>query len=64
MRKTTVDRASDNSLLLRTEELMERLGLGRDASIKIGLSAGAEVKIGRLRRWNVSKVKKYIDEIG
>jgi len=49
-------------LLVTLDELSELLSCGRRNAEKIGAMAKAEVRIGRLRRWNVEKLRKFLYE--
>lgn len=53
----------EKPLLIDLEGLKALTGCGRYSAIKIGSDAKACVRIGRTVRWNVAKVKAYIDEI-
>ena len=44
-------------------ELAEMLSVGRATADRIGTEAGAVVRIGRLKRFNVDKVKRYINAL-
>lgn len=50
-------------MLISTPELMKVIGCGRANAVKFGDEAGARVRIGKLLRWNVAKIQKYMDEI-
>lgn len=49
-------------LLVNLEELYRILSCGRRTAEKIGQLAKAEVRIGRIRRWNVQKLKEFCDQ--
>lgn len=49
-------------LLVNMEELCILLSCGRRYAERIGMLAEAEVRIGRLRRWNVEKIRKFLLE--
>lgn len=51
-----------NLLLVNLEELCVLLSCGRRTAEKIGVLAKAEVRIGRIRRWNVQKLKEFLYE--
>lgn len=51
---------SVQTLLVNTEELCVLLSCGRRYAERIGTIAKAEVRIGRLRRWNVQKLKEFL----
>ena len=50
-------------MLISTSELQKMIGCGRANAVKFGDEAGARVRIGKLLRWNVAKIQKYMDEI-
>ncbi len=41
--------------------LMDMLSVGRNTAMKIAEAAGATIKIGRRRLYNVSKIQSYMD---
>lgn len=51
-----------NVLLVNLEELCVLLSCGRRTAERIGFLAKAEVRIGRIRRWNVQKLKEFLYE--
>lgn len=53
----------ENPVLVDTNGLKAITQSGRTNAIKIGTEAGARVQIGKSVRWNVSKVKRYLDII-
>lgn len=59
----TIFNQIDNPILVNTEGLKDLTQSGRQNAIAIGMAAGARVKIGKSVRWNVSKVKKYLEAI-
>ena len=50
-------------MLISTPELQKMIGCGRANAVKFGDEAGARVRIGKLLRWNVAKIQKYMNEI-
>lgn len=46
-----------------TPELCQMLNCGRETAVKIGMNAGARIKVGRRVLWNVDKIQKYLDSI-
>ena len=50
-------------MLISTPELQKMIGCGRANAVKFGDEAGARVRIGKLLRWNVTKIQKYMNEI-
>ena len=55
---TDIDR-----LTVTTERLQNILDCGRPTAVEIGTLAKARIEIGRRVLWNVSKIKKYLDNI-
>lgn len=53
----------NNPILVNTEELKGLVQSGRDTAVKIGIAAGAKVKVGKSVRWNVAKIQKYLEDI-
>ena len=51
-----------NVLLVNLEELCVLLSCGRRTAERIGFLAKAEVRIGRIRRWNIQKLKEFLYE--
>ena len=42
-------------------ELMEYLSVGRQSADKVGKEAGAIIRIGRRKLFNVKKIQAYLD---
>ena len=55
--KTEVER-----MTVTSAELREVLGCGRRAAYKIGMDAGARIKIGSRVLWNVTKIREYLNQ--
>lgn len=51
-----------DQLLVNLDELCILLSCGRRMAEKIGTLAKAEVRIGRIRRWNVQKLREFLYE--
>lgn len=62
MKKATYE-IIDDPLFINTEGLKALTQSGRETAVKIGILAGAKVQIGRSVRWNVSRVRAYLDSI-
>lgn len=62
MRKTNCGVPTER-LTVNRNELAEILGMGKDTADKIGERAGAVIRIGRLKRYNLQKVRAYLDSI-
>lgn len=63
MRATTKRDNLDNCITVNRKELARVLGIGADTAEKIGEAAGAVVRFGRLKRYNIAKVREYVDNI-
>ena len=48
---------------MTTKELQAYTSLGRTAAEKLGITAGAKIKIGRSTRWDVVKVDEYMQQL-
>lgn len=62
MRNSSMEKKC-TKLAVKTSTLMELLDCGRPAAIRIGSAANAKIIIGRKILWNVSAVRKYLDNI-
>lgn len=62
MNKTNF-KSINNPILVNTEGLRALVQSGRDTAVKIGMAAGAKVKVGKSVRWNVAKIQKYLEDI-
>lgn len=52
-----------NKIMVSIEELQDMLSVGRNTAKQIGIDAGASVKVGRRRLYNVSKVEEYMNRL-
>lgn len=50
-------------LCIDTAELQQMLCAGRKTAIKMGIEAGARIKVGTRVMWNVRKISDYLDSI-
>ena len=50
-----------NQMAVDINKLQEMLGVGKNTADKIGKEAGAVIRIGRRKLFNVSKIQAYID---
>lgn len=50
-------------LCIDTAELQQMLCAGRKTAIKMGIEAGARIKVGTRVMWNVRKISEYLDSI-
>lgn len=64
MRKTSESgNVSIYDLTVDTAGLMQLMHAGIKTATEIGVAAGAKIYVGRRVLWNVSKIKKYLDDI-
>ena len=63
MRKTNSTIESDNKITVDINELKEMLSIGRNNAAEIGEKAGAVIRIGRRKLYNVRKVTEYMDKL-
>lgn len=50
-------------LCIDTAELQQMLCAGRKTAVKMGIEAGARIKVGTRVMWNVRKISEYLDKI-
>ena len=63
MKRTSATGISSEDLTVDTAKLHSLLNCGRQSAVEIGVAAGARIYVGRRILWNVSKIRKYLDEI-
>jgi hypothetical protein len=63
MRKTRTTDISFEELTVDTAKLQSLLNCGRQSAVEIGIAAGARIYVGRRVLWNITKIRKYLDEI-
>lgn len=63
MKKRLLSKVSEETLAVDTLGLQQLTNAGRQTATKIGVAAGAKIYVGRRVLWNVTKVRKYLDEI-
>ena len=64
MRKTSESgNISIPDLTVDTAGLMQLMHVGRQTATEVGIAAKARIRIGNRVLWNVSKIKKYLDDI-
>ena len=56
-------KTDSNKIMVGIEELQEMLCVGRNTAKQIGIDAGASIKIGRRRLYNVEKVTEYMNKL-
>lgn len=62
MRKRTRSE-SKNKLYVDVLTLADMLEMGRVSADRVGIAAEAKVKIGRSSRYNIEKVKAYMESL-
>lgn len=50
-----------NERYISTKRLQEIFALSRQAAERLGIKADAKFKIGRSVRWDLEKIKKYLE---
>lgn len=64
MRKTSESgNISIHDLTVDTAGLMQLMHVGRQTVTEVGIAAKAKIRIGNRVLWNVSKIKKNLDDI-
>ena len=54
---------TENKIAVDINELQIMLSVGRNTAIDIGEKAGAVIRIGRRKLYNVKKIESYMDQI-
>ncbi len=54
---------SDNHIAVDIVKLQAMLGVGKNTADDIGKKAGAVIKVGRRKLYNVKKIQAYMDSI-
>ena len=62
MNKTTVVE-NDNKIAVDVAGLMAMLSCGKSTANKIGEEAGAVIRIGRRKLFNVEKIKEHMNKL-
>ena len=57
-------RTTDNAIYVGADALAGMLDCGRAMADRVGIAAGAKIKIGGCARYNLDKIKKYLEECG
>lgn len=55
--------AKGESRLMDTNELRAYTNLGRNMATKLGIEAGAKIKVGRRTLWDKIKIDQYLNEL-
>ena len=62
MRKTTTTPVTER-ITVDVDQLQKMLSIGRANAYKIGEDAGAIIRIGRRKLFNVRKIQEYMDSL-
>ncbi len=63
MNKAIFDKDSKDKILVNIDTLKGMLCMGKVSANKIASDAGAVVRVGRLKMYNVQKIRKHLDTI-
>ena len=63
MRKRKENAATTESRLMSADALAAYLSVGRQTATRIGIEAGAMIKIGRRTLYDRQKINSYIDAV-
>ena len=55
--------AAGDKVAVGIDDLMELLSLGKNCAGKIGEEAGAVIRVGRRKLYNVKRIQEYMDSI-
>ena len=55
--------ATSDKVAVGVNELMELLSVGKNSAGKIGEEAGAVIRVGRRKLYNVKRIQEYMDSI-
>ena len=55
--------AKGESRLMDTNELLAYTNLGRNMATKLGIEAGAKIKMGKRVLWDKVKIDQYLNEL-
>lgn len=61
-KKQAIENRATAPVYVGVDEIMGMFSICRQTALKIGEESGATVKIGRSRRYNVEKIKAYIEK--
>lgn len=61
--KRTSKNETFNPVLVDLNTLQNMLCIGKQSADKIGVAAGAVVRIGKRKVYNVKKIEQYVDSI-
>lgn len=61
--KKRISNKETNKIAIDINELQTMLSIGKNSAIDLGEKAGAVIRIGRRKLYNVKKIENYIDSI-
>lgn len=61
--KKRISNEETNKIAIDINELQTMLSIGKNTAIDLGEKAGAVIRIGRRKLYNVKKIENYIDSI-
>lgn len=64
MHKTERYAVSSNTIAIDTNGLAQMLSCGRGTAVKIGIAAGAKIKIDKRVLWYLPKIHSYLGQVG
>ena len=64
MHKTEQYGISSNTITVDTNGLAQMLSCGRGTAVKIGIAAGAKIKIDKRVLWYLPKIHSYLGQVG
>ena len=64
MHKTERYAVSSNTMTVDTSKLAQMLCCGRDTAVKIGVAAGAKIKVDKRVLWYLPKIHNYLEQVG
>ena len=64
MYKTEQYEISNNTITVDTNGLAQMLSCGRGTAVKIGIAAGAKIKIDKRVLWYLPKIHSYLGQVG
>ena len=64
MHKTEQYEISSNTITVDTNGLAQMLSCGKGTAVKIGIAAGAKIKIDKRVLWYLPKIHSYLGQVG
>lgn len=63
LKRNNTSSDANNKIMVSIEELQDMLSVGRNTAKQIGIDAGASIKVGRRRLYNVAKIEEYMRKL-